>query len=64
MLIMSWGKTIGISIIVSLLLWLALGYLSGDFMLLVLFVPEKAGPIVEWSGGFLEQVVVMPGIVI
>lgn len=51
---MSWGKTIGISIIVSLLLWLALGYLYGEFMLADTVVPEKGVTIDEWLSCYYE----------
>ena len=54
---MSWGKTIGISIIVSLLLWLVLGYLYGEFMLADTVVPEKGVTIDEWLSYYYKAAV-------
>lgn len=61
---MSWGKTIGISIIVSLLLWLAFGYLYGEFMLADTVVPEKGVTIDEWLSCYYEAAGASAGIAI
>ncbi|MGO5131219.1 hypothetical protein [Mitsuokella jalaludinii] len=49
---MTWGKTLGISFIVSLVLWLIFGYVYGDFVLADSVVPEKGVTIDDWLSAY------------
>lgn len=49
---MTLGKTLGISFIVSLVLWLIFGYVYGDFVLADSVVPEKGVTIDNWLSAY------------
>lgn len=49
---MTLGKTLGISFIISLVLWLILGYVYGDFVLADSVVPEKGVTIDDWLSAY------------